>query len=137
MQTIITTVVLVLSSFVLQAQNTIKVKMLDFDNDKGHVLVGLYDTQEHFLDKAFMSRKATIENNTATVTFTNVPDGVYAVSCFHDEDDNEKLNMFMGMMPTEDYGTSKNAPANFGPPKWKDAKFEVKNGETKIFNIKL
>jgi uncharacterized protein (DUF2141 family) len=73
----------------------------------------------------------------ATVIFTNVPDGDYAVSCFHDEDDNGKLNMFMGMMPTEDYGTSNNAPANFGPPKWIDAKFEIKDGETKTFEINL
>ena len=137
MQTIITTLVLIFSSLVLQAQNTVTVKMNDFDNDKGTALVGLYDSEENFLDKGFMYRKSKIENETATVTFTDVPDGVYAVSCFHDEDDNEKLNMFMGMMPTEDYGTSNNAPANFGPPKWKDAKFEVKNGETKTFDINL
>ena len=84
-----------------------------------------------------MYSKSKIENETATVTFTNVPDGDYAVSCFHDEDDNGKLNMFMGLMPTEDYGTSNNAPANFGPPKWKDAKFEIKDGETKTFEINL
>ena len=84
-----------------------------------------------------LNKKSKIENEMATVTFTNVPDGDYAVSCFHDEDDNGKLNMFMGMMPTEDYGTSNNAPANFGPPKWIDAKFEVKDGETKTFEINL
>jgi len=137
MQTIITTVVLVFTSLVLQAQNTVKVTMTDFDNNKGTALVGLYNSEENFLEKEFMSRKSKIENKTATVTFTDVPDGVYAVSCFHDEDDNEKLNLFMGMMPTEDYGTSNNAPSNFGPPKWKDAKFEVKNGEIKTFEINL
>jgi len=137
MQTIITTLALIFTSIVLQAQNTVTVTMTDFDNDKGTALVGLYDSEENFLEREFMSRKSKIENETATVTFTDVPDGVYAVSCFHDEDDNEKLNMFMGMMPTEDYGTSNNAPANFGPPKWKDAKFDIKNGETKTFEINL
>tara|TARA_R110000823_G_scaffold307312_2_gene430081 strand:- start:41253 stop:41588 length:336 start_codon:yes stop_codon:yes gene_type:complete len=111
--------------------------MTDFDNDNGTALVGLYDSEETFLEKNFMSRTAKIENQTATVTFMDVPDGVYAVSCFHDEDDNKKLNMFMGMMPTEDYGTSNNAPAKFGPPKWKDAKFEINNSETKTFEINL
>ncbi len=137
MQTILTTLVLVFTSLVLQAQNTVTVTMTDFDNDKGTALVGLYDSAENFLEKEFMSQKSKIDNETATVTFSDVPDGVYAVSCFHDEDDNEKLNLFMGMMPTEDYGTSNNAPSKFGPPKWKDAKFEVKNGETKSFEINL
>ncbi|RFN58015.1 DUF2141 domain-containing protein [Marixanthomonas ophiurae] len=137
MQTILSTLVLVFSSIILQAQNTVTVTMTDFDNDKGTALVGLYDSDTDFLENEFMSRTAKIENQTATVIFTDVPDGVYAVSCFHDEDDNKKLNMFMGMMPTEDYGTSNNAPANFGPPKWKDAKFEIKNSETKSFEINL
>jgi len=137
MQTIITTITLLFTTLILQAQNTVTVTMTDFDNDNGTALVGLYDSEETFLEKNFMSRTAKIENQTATVTFMDVPDGVYAVSCFHDEDDNKKLNMFMGMMPTEDYGTSNNAPAKFGPPKWKDAKFEINNSETKTFEINL
>ncbi|WP_339698048.1 DUF2141 domain-containing protein [uncultured Marixanthomonas sp.] len=137
MQTIITIITLLFTTLILQAQNTVTVTMTDFDNDNGTALVGLYDSEETFLEKNFMSRTAKIENQTATVTFMDVPDGVYAVSCFHDEDDNKKLNMFMGMMPTEDYGTSNNAPAKFGPPKWKDAKFEINNSETKTFEINL
>ena len=137
MQTIITTITLLFTTLILQAQNTVEVKMTNFDNDKGTAMVGLYNSEENFLESGFMYKKSKIENEMATVTFTNVPDGDYAVSCFHDEDDNGKLNMFMGMMPTEDYGTSNNAPANFGPPKWIDAKFEVKDGETKTFEINL
>ena len=137
MQTIITTITLLFTTLILQAQNTVEVKMTNFDNDKGTAMVGLYNSEENFLESGFMYKKSKIENEMATVTFTNVPDGDYAVSCFHDEDDNGKLNMFMGMMPTEDYGTSNNAPANFGPPKWIDAKFEIKDGETKTFEINL
>ncbi len=137
MQTIITTITLLFTTLILQAQNTVEVKMINFDNDKGTAMVGLYNSEENFLESGFMYKKSKIENEMATVIFTNVPDGDYAVSCFHDEDDNGKLNMFMGMMPTEDYGTSNNAPANFGPPKWIDAKFEIKDGETKTFEINL
>ncbi len=137
MQTIITTITLLFTTLILQAQNTVEVKMINFDNDKGTAMVGLYNSEENFLESGFMYKKSKIENEMATVTSTNVPDGDYAVSCFHDEDDNGKLNMFMGMMPTEDYGTSNNAPANFGPPKWIDAKFEIKDGETKTFEINL
>lgn len=137
MHKIITTLTLLLTVMVLKAQNTIEVSMVNFDNDKGTVQVGLYTSAEKFLNKEFKAESSKITNKKATVVFTDVPDGVYAISCFHDEDDNGELNMFLGMMPTEDYGTSNNAPAKFGPPKWKDAKFEIKNKETKSFTIEL
>jgi len=129
MQTIITYLTLFLTTFILQSQNTIEVTFQDFDNDKGMVKIGLYDNESNFLKETFKAATSKIKNKEATVTFTDIPDGVYAISCYHDEDGNGKLNMFMGMFPTESYGTSNNAPAMFGPPEWNDAKFEVKKGE--------
>ncbi len=137
MQTVLTYLTLLFTTVFLQAQNTIEVTMTGFDNNKGSVQVGLYDKESNFLDKEYKTIASKIEGGTATVTFTEVPDGVYAISCYHDEDSNGKLNMFMGMIPREPYGTSNNAPSNFGPPKWEDAKFEVKEGEKVSFKIKL
>ena len=78
-----------------------------------------------------------VENKEAKVVFTNVPDGVYAVSCYHDEDSNGELNMFMGMIPSEPYGCSNGARGFFGPPKWEDAHFEVNEQETRKLDIRL
>jgi uncharacterized protein (DUF2141 family) len=89
------------------------------------------------LDKGFISKKSKINNQTADFSFTDLPEGEYAISCYHDEDDNGKMNMIMGMIPLEDYGTSNNAKGRFGPPKWEDAKFKVSNGEIVKLNIKL
>ena len=137
MQTILTTLMLLLTSLILQAQNTIEVSMVNFDSNEGTVKVGLYTSAGDFLENEYKTLSSEIKNKKATVIFTDIHDGIYSISCYHDEDNNGKLNMFLGFMPTEDYGTSKNAPANFGPPKWHDAKFEIKNGETKAFTIKL
>jgi len=128
---------LFLTGFLLQAQNTLEVSMAGFENNDGKVLVGLYNTEGDFLEKIYQGTSSEIVNNKATVTFSDVPDGVYAISCFHDEDDNGKFNMLFGFIPTESFGTSNNAPAMFGPPKWEDAKFEVKNNQKLKFNIKL
>lgn len=43
-----------------------------------------------------------IANSKATATFKDIPDGVYAISVYHDENDNDKLDLIMGMMPKED-----------------------------------
>ncbi len=112
------------------------VNMSNFDSNDGKVLVGLYDSETNWLSKRIMGDIVKLENKQCQVVFKNVPEGTYAVSIFHDENDNNKLDTnFLGI-PKEDTGCSNNAPARFGPPKWKDAKFEVKN-ETVTQNIKL
>jgi uncharacterized protein (DUF2141 family) len=103
--------------------------MSGFDNNEGTAMIALYDSEENFLEKRLLGEISEIKNNEATVIFSDVPEGIYAISVFHDEDDNGKLNMMMGFYPSEATGASNNAPARFGPPKWEDAKFEVKNGQ--------
>ena len=137
MQTILTYFAMLLTGLFLQAQNSIVVNITGFESNKGTVMVGLYNKEGDFLKEYHLSISSDIYDNKANVTFTDIPDGVYAVSCYHDEDANGELNFFMGVYPTEDTGTSNNAPARFGPPKWEDAKFEIKDGEIKTFKIIL
>jgi len=137
MQTLITYLLFLIAGTAIQAQNTIEVSLTDFKNDKGVVMVGLYNEKATFLDKTYKSLSSEISNKEAKVTFTNVPDGTYAISSFHDADNNGELNMFMGMIPSESYGCSNGAKGYFGPPKWNDAKFEVKDGEVRKLDIKL
>ena len=137
MQTVLLYLTFLFSGIIIQAQNTVEVNITDFNSNDGTVYISIYDSEENFLEKGFVSKKSDVANQEASFTFTELVDGVYAVSCFHDEDDNGKMNMIMGMIPSEDYGTSNNAPARFGPPKWKDAKFEVKGGEIVKLDIKL
>ncbi len=121
----------------MQAQNSVEVSFSDFKNNNGHLRVGLYNDADSFLGKAYKSAKSEISNKEAKVKFTDLPDGVYAISCYHDEDDNGELNMRLGMFPKEPYGTSNNARGFFGPPKWEDAKFELKDGEVRKLEINL
>ena len=137
MQTILTYFALLLTGLFLQAQNSIVVNITGFESNQGAVMVGLYNKEGDFLKKYHLSISSDINDNKANVSFTDIPDGVYAVSCYHDEDANGELNFIFGVYPTEDTGTSNNAPARFGPPKWEDAKFEIKDGEIKTFKINL
>ncbi|WP_299334647.1 DUF2141 domain-containing protein [uncultured Psychroserpens sp.] len=121
----------VLSHTVLNAQELkgqdIIVKIDNLDNNKGKVYVALYNSQDTFLDKGYKASFTYIENNSCEVVFKNVPNGIYAISMFHDENGNNRLDSnFLGI-PKEDYGCSNNARGFMGPPKWKDAKFELHN----------
>jgi len=116
--------------------NTIELKILRIANEKGQMLIGLYDSEDSWLQKPFKGIVGKIEDGKSEATFVNVPDGIYAISVFHDENGDGQLDTnFLGI-PSEDTGSSNDAPAMFGPPKWEDAKFEVNGGTIKqIINL--
>ena len=135
MKTLFFYIILLISSVFLQAQNTIEVQVTGFDSNEGTARVGLFNNQDTFLYTPDYKLTSKISNQEASVVFVDIPDGVYAISVYHDEDDNGKLNLIMGILPSEDTGTSNNPSVKMGPPKWEESKFEIKGGETKNFEI--
>lgn len=126
-----------LGMFISTAQNSVEVAMYNFDSNQGTVQVGLYISEGHFLEIPTKTLETTIKDQKAQVVFEDLPDGVYAIGVFHDEDDDKEMDMLLGFFPMEDYGTSNNAPARFGPPEWEDAQFALKGGQQLVQNISL
>lgn len=137
MQTVITYLAIIFGSLLMNAQNTVEVHISNLSNNDGNVKVGLYNSATDFLEKQYKSAIVLVEDKNAKAVFTDIPDGIYAVSFYHDEDKDNEFDMFMGMIPIEDYGCSNNAKGMFGPPKFDDAKFELKDGIIKQVNITL
>ncbi|MFY7811513.1 MAG: DUF2141 domain-containing protein [Flavobacterium sp.] len=121
---------------VLYCQNvSLTVNVTGFKNNKGKVMVAMYDSEGNFLKKMIFGAVGKIEQQKSKVVFEKIPVGVYAVSLFHDENDNNKLDTnFMGI-PKERYASSNDAKGFMGPPKYDDAKFELK--KDKVINLKL
>lgn len=142
MKNIILTISLLFVSInFLSAQETtsekfsLTVNITNFTSNKGKVYVAIYNKKEDFLDKIFKGDFSKIENKKATYVFKNLEKAEYAVSVFHDENDNNKMDTnFLGI-PKEDYGCSNNATGFMGPPKYDDAKFQLTKNKT--INIKL
>jgi len=119
---------LIMVPFLLSSQNlhNITVNVKDIKTSKGKVYYALFNNEADFLEKRYKDAIEMIEINKSTTTFKNIPSGVYAVSIFHDKNNNAKLDTnFMGI-PKEAYGCSNNAKGFMGPPKWSDAKFNLK-----------
>lgn len=141
MQTLIKIILISLFSiFVSNAQQSkgfdVTINVSNLNSNKGKVFVALYNQESHFLKKQIKGEISPIENNTCTVTFKNIQNGIYAISMFHDENSNDIMDTnFLGI-PKEDYGCSNNAKGFMGPPKWEDAKFQI-NNQSIIQNIKL
>lgn len=135
MNVLIRIVAVLIISFVsseMKAQDTysITVSVENINSNKGKMFLALYNSEGNFLDKSYKGAKSKIENKTCTFTFKDIPEGNYAVSIFHDENDNGKMDTNFFGIPKEDYGCSNGAKGFMGPPKWKDAKFELQKNKT-------
>jgi uncharacterized protein (DUF2141 family) len=125
MTKIITIITLFICSL-MSAQNVnLTVSVSGIKNNTGIVKVGLYNSDETFLKTTYKSVVSEIKNNEATVTFVGIPAGEYAISTYHDENNNGKLDKNAMGIPSEDYAASNNAKGFMGPPAYKDAKFVI------------
>ncbi|WP_415374959.1 DUF2141 domain-containing protein [Patiriisocius sp. Uisw_017] len=94
-------------------------------SDDGKIIIGLYNEKENFMvTDPYKGTIGKIENGKAVIVFENIPEGMYAISLFHDKNDNNIMDFSANKMPLEDYGMSNNVMV-MGPPTWSDAKFEV------------
>jgi uncharacterized protein (DUF2141 family) len=124
----VTLVLVFLMGGLAQAQNiSLEVKMTGFKNDTGKVKVGLYDSEFSFLKTVYKNAVVDIKSGTASVVFKDIPKGTYAVSVYHDENNNGMLDRNGYGAPTEGYGTSNDAKGFMGPPSFEDAKFTIGN----------
>ena len=104
-------------------------------SDRGQVLCALFSSAADFPkrpEKAVAHDKSTILNGHATCQFENIPSGAYAVSVFHDENSNGKLDTNFIGIPREGVGASNNAKGHFGPPKFSAAAFQHSGSRTTL-----
>lgn len=104
-------------------------------SDKGQVFCSLYSSADGFPKndtKAIARSKSPIKTHHAECTFGGIQPGTYAVSVFHDENLNGKLDSnFLGI-PREGVGASNNAKGHFGPPSFHDASFAYAGGSLDV-----
>jgi len=120
---------------------TIRIKVSGARNAKGAIRAALFQSAKGFPSdaaQAIRTQASDIDPQTlsAEITFTGLSEGTYAVSVFHDENMNQKLDKnFMGI-PKEGYGASNNPGKRMGPPRFEDAEFTL-NGAERPLEIKL
>ena len=123
--TLITLIALFISSFISAQKNTITATVTNVTSNQGKVMFALHN-KITFMKKPLQSANAKIVNGISTVVFKDVPAGEYAITCFYDKNENNKMDFEPNGMPKEDYGASNNV-MTFGPPQYNDAKFLVAN----------
>lgn len=96
-------------------------------SDKGHVSFGLYDDPDKFPGRAgvIQGGLAKIAGGRAVFTFHDLKPGRYAVSLFHDENDDGKFDRSLIGLPLEGYGFSNNPRVVLSAPSFDDCAVAV------------
>ncbi len=106
-------------------------------NPIGIMRIGLYNSEENFLRRSFQGKSVEVHDGEIKQVFENIPAGRYAISIFHDQNSNGKLDSNLFRIPKEPYGFSNNPSTTFGPPDFERASFIHKANGITYINIRL
>ncbi len=129
-----------MKSITAGAQSQVIADIQNIRNDNGNCKVCLFDKEDSFNGKsgtAFKCATVPIKNKKARATFTNIPAGIYAISVFHDANDNNKLDQNFIGIPKEGYGASKNKLPFASAPTFKENQFFVTANSSVSMTISL
>jgi uncharacterized protein (DUF2141 family) len=133
------------------AAGDLRVRVDGINFSSGTVLVGLYDSALSFDRAIALSDKDGFlndpnrlvgtalragETRAASVVFSDLPPGTYAIIAFHDENGNGRLDKNFWGVPTEPYAFSRDALGLLGPPNFNDAAMSL-DGRDKSITITL
>ena len=120
---ILTITILFITNKITAQNSTITAKVINATSDAGKVEFALYN-KTNFRMKPLQGAESKIVNGKSVVVFEDIEAGEYAIICYHDKNNNGKMDFEANGMPIEDYGASNNV-MNFGPPKFEDAQFTI------------
>ncbi len=118
---------LFLMPLLASAQNKLILLVDGVTTSNGHLAVGIFDSQDAFLKegKAIKGVFAKAEKGTTQIEILDMPNGTYAISIFHDENDNKEMDTNFFGIPKEPIGFSIGKLKTFGPPSFNECAFEI------------
>lgn len=111
----------------------VQIEVANMRNAKGVIHACLTRHPSHFPDCSDdpAALKHSVDAADPIVRFAGVAPGRYAVTVFHDENRNGRLDMFLGV-PREGFGFSRNPVIRFGPPKFQQVGIDLGAGQTRL-----
>ncbi len=114
---------------------SIEASISQLPNSRGVVRCALFASERGFPDEPKQASAWAIVNivgNKALCKFVGIKPGVYALSFFHDENNNKQLDTNWLGMPEEAYGASNNPEPRLGPPRFAPARFVYRGGHGRL-----
>lgn len=102
---------------------TLTVIVQNVKSDQGQVRVAIYHSEKEYMKTLWQGKSVKAKSGEVELVFGQIPPGDYAISVFHDANENGKLDSNLVGIPKEGFGFSNNAMGNFGPPSFNEARF--------------
>ena len=107
----------------------VRMELTGLEQASGNVFIIVYDSKSTWLSEntVLEQRVSIAESLDGDIVFAEIqlPQGEYAITVYYDVNDNGVLDTNFIGIPKEPIASSNNAPARFGPPKYKDAVFTL------------
>ncbi len=122
-----------------KVQTKVVADITGFKDNTGVCRACIFNSASSFSGKGqpFQCIVVPINNTTIQAIFENIPSGVYAISVFHDINNNNQMDKNFFGIPKEGYGASKNKLPFATAPSFKDNKFFVAANTTTQLIIKI
>lgn len=122
-----------------KGEASLKVIIEGVNGSQGRIRCALFDAPEGFpgpspFENGNLTARAA---EGATCDFAAIPAGIYAVTVFHDANDNRKIDTNIFGAPTEGYGATNNHLPAMSAPKFADSSVAVESGQAVTKRIKL
>ena len=115
---------------------SLTIRTTNLRNNKGTWRIAVYNSPKNFLgDIPPFPAIAPIRAGKSECTITNLPAGDYQIAVFHDENNNLKMDYWLGV-PSEGVGFSNN-PSIWGKPSYEECTFSLKAGEVRGMSITM
>ena len=114
----------------------LEINLVDKTSDEGKIGIVIFNSKTGFPklpQHAFFKDFISIKDFPYRI---GLPEGEYAISLFHDENENKELDTNFIGIPKEAFGFSNNVLGLMGPPSFNKAKFKVSKNKSKV-NIEL
>ena len=111
---------------------TLRVQMEGFENTDGEAGVAVWNAAQGFpeeIEHAVATTYVTIQDDTAVARFDQLPPGRYAVTVYHDKNDNRRFDKNWLGMPKEDWGVSNDVRPRLRAPRFDEAVRDLAAGE--------
>jgi uncharacterized protein (DUF2141 family) len=104
---------------------------------QGKLEIGIFNKEEGFLDVGAQYRLVRLDVTAKVITYTfkDLPAGDYAVSLYHDVNNDRECNRNFFGIPTESYGFSNNFRPVMSKPDFDDARFHLDTDTTIIIHL--
>jgi uncharacterized protein (DUF2141 family) len=108
----------------------LRVEVTGLQSAQGNIYIAVYDSKDTWLGEETVLEKQVVivearSEDGLVSTELDLPPGEYALSIYHDTNDNGDLDTNFIGIPKEPVALSNNARPKFGPPKYKDAVFTL------------